>query len=180
MPDGRGLKSILMEYARQSVGIDDEILRMLTIDTSQGAFFLHQYMALSSWSLWAGVSFRWITMDVVDGHLIVAVQGLLLPDGDHQPLRAAVPSVPSVSARSRGDDGSIANQLRRRRPRPGDKWHLDYDGVRTALWTLDSSGPSPGRTHPRPAVLCRAGHGCGASVLDGCQSGRPRGGGVSF
>lgn len=44
MPDGSGLKNTLMEYARQAVDIDHRILRALTIETPEGAFFLHQYM----------------------------------------------------------------------------------------------------------------------------------------
>jgi asparagine synthase (glutamine-hydrolysing) len=45
MPDGSGLKNTLIDYARQSVDIDDEMLEALKIDTQEGAFFLQRYLA---------------------------------------------------------------------------------------------------------------------------------------
>jgi asparagine synthase (glutamine-hydrolysing) len=44
MPDGSGLKNTLLEYARQPVDIDEDILRGLHIDTQEGAFFLRSYL----------------------------------------------------------------------------------------------------------------------------------------
>jgi asparagine synthase (glutamine-hydrolysing) len=44
LPDGSGLKNLLIDHARQPVDIDEEIPRMLGIETQEGAFFLHQYL----------------------------------------------------------------------------------------------------------------------------------------
>jgi asparagine synthase (glutamine-hydrolysing) len=45
MPDGSGLKNFLIDYARRPVEIQQELLLALGIDTQEGAFFLHQYLA---------------------------------------------------------------------------------------------------------------------------------------
>jgi putative transposase len=79
-------------------------------------------------------------------HRCAVVQGFPVSGGDHQPLRLAVPPVPAQLPRNRRDDvaardrglshetvrqwcakfgQTYANALRRRRARPGDKWHLD-------------------------------------------------------
>ena len=85
---------------------------------------------------------------------------------DHQPLRLAVPPVPVERPRRAGADArtwcrvsyetirawcerfgqEYANQLRRRGPRPGDKWHLDevfvqINGAQRYLWrAVDQHG----------------------------------------
>jgi putative transposase len=97
------------------------------------------------------------------------VQGLPLHEGDHQPRRVAVYRF-ALSLRDvqelmveRGVvvshetlrqwcakfGQSYANQLRRRRSRPGDKWHLDevfipINGEQTYLWrAVDQEGVVP-------------------------------------
>lgn len=44
MPDGSGLKNLLIDYARQAASIDGGIPMALGIETQEGAFFLHQYL----------------------------------------------------------------------------------------------------------------------------------------
>ena len=44
LPDGSGLKNLLIDYARQPVDIDQEVLRTLGIETQEGAFFLNLYL----------------------------------------------------------------------------------------------------------------------------------------
>src|SRR6476659_4315985 len=94
------------------------------------------------------------------------VQGSPVSGGDHRPLRVAVSPVPADLPRGRGahagprrdrharDDPAVVRQvrtlyaagLRRRQPRPGDKWHLDevfltINGRRQYLWrAVDQDG----------------------------------------
>src|SRR6202046_3892748 len=89
-----------------------------------------------------------------------------LPRGDHQPCCVAVPRVQPQPARRRIASGqagivvsyeterrwckkfgqSFANRVRRRRPRPGDKWHMDevlirIRGMQHDLWrAIDQDG----------------------------------------
>ncbi|MGF1425981.1 asparagine synthetase B family protein [Kitasatospora sp. LaBMicrA B282] len=44
MPDGSGLKNTLMEYARQTEVPADEVSTALGIDTTEGRFFLREYL----------------------------------------------------------------------------------------------------------------------------------------
>ena len=68
----------------------------------------------------------------------------------------------------------IANQLRRRRPRPGDTWHLDavcltINGARHSRWrAVDQDGKGrdilvPPRRHKKAATTC------GRQLLQGCH-----------
>jgi hypothetical protein len=70
--------------------------------------------------------------------VLVAAQELSLPGGDYQPLCVAQLPIPAQFPRGRRDVSyetirgwcqkfgqTYANGLRRRRPHPGDKWHLD-------------------------------------------------------
>src|SRR5918998_1906419 len=100
------------------------------------------------------------------GHRCAVVQGVSVSGGDHQPLCLAVLPVSAQLAGGRGDDAergvtvshetirqwtgkfgqAYASGLRRRRPHPGDKWHLDevfitINGKTHYLWrAVDQDG----------------------------------------
>jgi putative transposase len=76
---------------------------------------------------------------------------------------------------------TYANALRRRRPRPGDKWHLDEVFIKIAgkthyLWravdqhgdVLDIWSPPGGMPRPRPGSFASCSPGCGP--CPGCWS----------
>lgn len=44
MPDGSGLKYTLVEYARQPVDLDADLVSELNIDSMEGRFFLRRYL----------------------------------------------------------------------------------------------------------------------------------------
>ena len=118
-----------------------------------------------------GVWWDGLPVDLREGPLdgcrvVVAVQGPSIPGGDHQPLRLVVLPGSAELARGRGDDAGawghrqlrddprvvpqvrsgLRYGLRRCRPRPGDKWHLDevfctINGKRQYLWrAVDQEG----------------------------------------
>ena len=143
------VRDVVRRYYLERDGLDvavaddgDEALRLL--DTKR---------ALSR--CWVSVTWK----DRWGEHRNGVVQGPPLPGGDHQSLRVAVFRFP-LSFReveelmlARGVvlsyetirrwcakfGQAYASQLRRRRPRPGDKWHLDevfvkINGITHYLW----------------------------------------------
>jgi len=61
-------------------------------------------------------------------------------------VRGVIVTVETIRRRCQRFGQPYANELRRRRPRPGDKWHLDevfigIDGVPHSLWrAVDQDG----------------------------------------